>query len=492
MGFDLTLRSPKLRFLGSGGGIQLTFDLTGTFTDNGDLSDIDDDVYQVKIWTSLASVRGSLIDPSSKTADFEPASDAEETKVPSNYITLMPRQGDSAQGVCIDFTDPALNVDLVWADPNVKLGVPRPFLDVGQRLKEYLKKSVGLKYYIAGMSNVYDADASSTLLQPRKFCFTCTEGSEKDGSDGTLSIWIMLDKGNMDQAQESSSKTALTFHPASENVHPIPVESTATVIFSHKVFADYFIVRVTSSSLGPIANDEQGAIKEADEYDDLSIKPTANEAGLTVIGRCKQKVFKSMKDFGGFQTGRRIGHLVTLSDLSFDMRATYTSFTFTKDGPHALDISYDSGVQTLSWVDYRLLSSAMDMDDKKVRMRFKHAGKANWVEMNDKKRPNLLRLAFDMPDHFEVTDKDATGRRLIWDVDHAEIPQPYKDVSVPLAKMNFDLKGLDYFLTTNLVLPGTQMFIADQTKPDASKTHGLFFPRDVLLTGKVAESVRKH
>jgi hypothetical protein len=203
-----------------------------------------------------------------------------------------------------------------------------------------------------------------------------------------------------------------------------------------------------------------------------------------------RKVHKSMEQFRGFQTGLKMGVYTRLSDLSFDMHATDTAFTLTKDGPNALDVSYDSGSQTLDWSETFFLSpSVANSDDRKVRLRFKHGGKANWVEVNDKERPNLLKLSFEMPTEFEVTDKDATGKILFWDIDHVKIPQPYNEVSVPIPKMDFELGGLDYFLTTNLVLPGTTMFIADQTKPDSSKTHGLFVPRDVLLTGKVAEFV---
>jgi hypothetical protein len=240
--FDLTLSSPKLRFSGSNGRVQLTFDLTGSFAKGEMKKNLGGNEYRVKIAASLSNVRGSLDDPSSKTADFEPASDAEKTKTPPNYVTLMPMQGNSAQGVCIDFQDPDLGVEIAWADPSKKLGVPDIFYTVGERLKTHLRDAVGLKYYIAGMSNVYDAGTGSKLLQPRKFCFSCTAGSAQDGSDGTLSIWVILDKGNKDQAQESSGKTSLTFHPGDADVHPIPTESTATVIFSHRVIGDYLRV----------------------------------------------------------------------------------------------------------------------------------------------------------------------------------------------------------------------------------------------------------
>ncbi|KAF3040476.1 hypothetical protein E8E12_005074 [Didymella heteroderae] len=468
-GYNLSLSSPKLRFSGPNGKIQLTFALTGSQS-KGELTKIiPQNQFQVKIGASLANVRGELDDPSSKTADFKPAADAEKTKTPPNYVTLMPKQGNAAQGVCIDFKDPDMGVEIVWADSSKKTGIPDVMFKVGERLKKHFQDSLGLKYYIAGMSNAYDAGTGSTLLQPRKFCFSCTAGTAQDGSDGTLSIWVILDKGNDGQAQESSGKTSLTFHPSDADVHPIPLESNATVIFSHKVIGEYL----------------SKAIAEKGTYDDCRLKLTPNEAGLTVLGKCKQKVQKSMKDFRGFQTGWKIGQYVLLSDLSFDMHATDTEFTLTKDGPSALEVKYDSGVQTLSW--FRTTITGGIPEDKKVRLRFKHGGKANWVEVNNEKRPNLLKLSFDMPKQFEVTDKDATGKILFWDIDHVEIPEPYKDVSVSLTEMDFDLRGLDYFLTTNLILPGAKMFIADQTKPDDSKTHGLFVPRDVLLTGKIAD-----
>lgn len=56
------------------------------------------------------------------------------------------------------------------------------------------------------------------------------------------------------------------------------------------------------------------------------------------------------------------------------------------------------------------------------------------------------------------------------------------DIDIPMA-------DLDYFPTTNLLFSGQHIFIADSPKPDSNSDHGVAVPRDLILTGQVAEKV---
>ena len=132
----------------------------------------------------------------------------------------------------------------------------------------------------------------------------------------------------------------------------------------------------------------------------------------------------------------------------------------------------------------------MAVYSKTVQMRFPHDGSASWQNGRLYTNQNLLKLKSSIPSKFEVKDKDATGRFLFWDVEHVDLPEPYSDINIDLPTMNFPFKCLDYFLTTNLVLPNAPISIADEPTSKSGDAHRLFIPRDMLLMGKIATELK--
>ena len=176
--------------------------------------------------------------------------------------------------------------------------------------------------------------------------------------------------------------------------------------------------------------------------------------------------------------------------VSFDMHDEDTVFQFGKqDMPQDISVAYLSGTQNLQWMKLSLtIVSLSTPDSKNVSLKFAHSGAASWADDRTPgtTTPNMLKLQFRLPEYFQVKDETVTEKVLFWDTS-ADRPEHYGVISVPLPSLDMSLPGLDYFLTTNLILPGAHLFIAD---PVDDQTNGLFVPRDVLLTGQVAQDVK--
>lgn len=74
-----------------------------------------------------------------------------------------------------------------------------------------------------------------------------------------------------------------------------------------------------------------------------------------------------------------------------------------------------------------------------------------------------------------------------------EIPGKYRDLKPSAPQLDLTLKPLDYFLTTNLLLPGQHAFHADNPVPASANVQaGIATPRDTILTGNVATNMTAH
>ena len=239
--YKFQLKSPQLQFLGSQGRVRLSFSFAGSRTPEKDDEWTFDPGFNVQVETQLANVAGTLSNLSTPaTAEFQATSDAAQTAAPANSITLMPPDPGAAKAVCLNLTDDNMSVEIVSAlKPPVPL--PEELILVQTKLRENIRSAAGLKYYIAGLSNVYNSTPGSDLLKPKAFCFTCMPGSAEKKTPGSLCMWISVE-GGADNGARSSGQTSVTFHPNDKDLQPIPKDSTASVIFSHRLMTNYITV----------------------------------------------------------------------------------------------------------------------------------------------------------------------------------------------------------------------------------------------------------
>ena len=221
--------------------MRLTFSLAGSRKQEKEDEWTFDPGFAVSVETQLANVAGTLSDLSTPaTAEFVPANDAAQNTAPANSITLMPPDAGAAKAVCLNLQDKQITVEIVsTATPPVPL--PEELILVQTKLRENIKSAAGLKYYIAGLSNVYASAPGADLLKPKAFCFTCMPGNTEKKTPGSLCMWISVE-GGVDNGARATGQTSVTFHPNARDLQPIPKDSTASVIFSHRLMTNYVVV----------------------------------------------------------------------------------------------------------------------------------------------------------------------------------------------------------------------------------------------------------
>ncbi|GAB1208470.1 hypothetical protein APSETT445_007220 [Aspergillus pseudonomiae] len=290
-------------------------------------------------------------------------------------------------------------------------------------------KKLDFQYFLAGVTNQVEAlsgpQGTVTTLKPKSFCFTLIPSGE---STGALIIWIGVEGGHGNGSQQSG-KTSLTFHPSDFDRCPIPSDSTASIIFQHDLIANQFL------------------------------KPTLEQS------------FTDVK---------------VTSTKSTDFWASDTDSDITVDPSNAVKVSYTSLPQkNLEWVEGTSTDSGIPHGMFDLTFRLNISG--SWTKGSDPKQPNILEVEFTKNNTFDV---EANGKKpgfFDW-MGFQQVPDFYSKLKVNVNK-DLQMGRLDYFLTTNLLFPGKHVFIADSPLVDATKNHGLMVPRDVILTGKVAESL---
>jgi len=181
--------------------------------------------------TALVNVAGYTPDNSTT---FVP--DPSKPIAGANHIVILDPGATELHNICIDFSKPNCKVVNASgpASSNDMLAAYNSLLlsDIEQHFSE----AGGLKYYLAGISNVYNpSDVTSDVLRPTRFCFTSVLGDSTKNIPGALSIWIAVQGGN---GNNTSGTTEVSFAPDSVDVHPLPLDSSASVIFSHDLIAN--------------------------------------------------------------------------------------------------------------------------------------------------------------------------------------------------------------------------------------------------------------
>lgn len=189
-----------------------------------------------------------------------------------------------------------------------------------------------------------------------------------------------------------------------------------------------------------------------------------------------------------------------LDGTNIDLNENKASFICDAQRPctshNAVAISWSSSEKHLKWETSRKQRNAKGIQwiprYGSCRLTFSWKGTGQWRESADKSaHPNLLGMDFTFNNRFDVkVDAESMGffKRLVGGSD--AIPPEYKELQVTAPKLNFEIKSLDYFLTTNVLLPGHHIFVADPPVPAEEQSgSGLTTPRDTVLTGRLATSL---
>jgi len=178
---------------------------------------------------------------------------------------------------------------------------------------------------------------------------------------------------------------------------------------------------------------------------------------------------------------------------AFNMCQPAARFSFTgalvHEGNSPLSLEYSSPEQTMNWSYTHWAGSDMTMHKKTDRgtvfATFSLQGHGQWRGSSDpQKRPNELGLQIEFNDKFKFTARPDSKS---WFETNKSDKVPYQlnSIATPSPHFSVDI-AMDYFLTTNILLPGQYVFKADNpVAPSGQADHGLAMPRDTILTGKI-------
>jgi hypothetical protein len=152
-----------------------------------------------------------------------------------------------------------------------------------------------------------------------------------------------------------------------------------------------------------------------------------------------------------------------------------------------ITFSYTSNKQECEWFEQG--SSGKSLKFGYTYLTFALSTSGRWKGSSDPARPNLLKLEFDPLLKWNTTKEayqPTFAEKLLHQGRYSSIlPEFYFDLKVPKPSLDLQMEPLEYFLTTNLLLPGVHMFHADDPAPPSDRSCGLAMPRDIILTGSI-------
>ncbi|KPM39266.1 hypothetical protein AK830_g7307 [Neonectria ditissima] len=473
--YNLTLLKPTLKFVDTSN-ITVTCGLTGTVHLDGssDVGDLPEGLI-CTISTSLVNVAGEWHSEDGwkpKTADED-----KDHRREDGYVTVLEPDSNVTRGVCVDFTN--CSVVLRSTDPDED--VTRYAASLNARLTSHFDRVGGLRYCLAAVNNHFNPDSQQgQVLQPTHFCFTI--------APGVLMTWIGL-KGGPGNGSRQSGKTSLAFAPNSSVMSPVPEGRTASIIFSHATMMNLFLKPSLAAST------------DVDAAYGINSLATNSNVGMALDFYLTSKEVRvpAIRDHNPSYSRDMDGCTVNLNEKRMRLDISGRRPTAASDKP--VGLSWAGNEQTLSWaetydiVDPETRQHMWFGSHGTVKLNFAYGSSGQWQASSDPvNHPNQLSIGLSFDTSLKVTPaaEEASFWDKIWGK-RDSVPSEYRDLRPRAPAIDVHLKPLDYFLTTNLLLPGQHIFHADDPVPASADVQaGLATPRDTILTGNIAGSQALH
>ncbi|EHK42353.1 hypothetical protein TRIATDRAFT_275838 [Trichoderma atroviride IMI 206040] len=167
----------------------------------------------------------------------------------------------------------------------------------------------------------------------------------------------------------------------------------------------------------------------------------------------------------------------------------------TEDITDAAVFEYKSDPVTCTWDGVSIVGPQPKIEEHgKVELLFKWKSKGQWSG-GTSEHPNLFQLTMVHDSNWTISATGAEMEEGLLDKifnthpGRQHVPPYYNDLKFPPVKVEMKMKALDYFLTTNLLFPGENVFYPHQLSEENRKAGlGLAFPRDMILTGEIRKS----
>ncbi|MEU8571639.1 hypothetical protein AB0C51_25500 [Streptomyces pathocidini] len=376
-------------------------------------------------YSVVATVPLAVISGDKKVADQGTVVNFTSNNVSDHQIVLHFQKVD---GTTFEITPPPSG-----DDPDLDSILPE--------LRKYFQQKVTeVDYVLTGINNRQSTDGNM-LLTPKSFTFAST------GTEGASCLSLFI---NVDQSGNSQGNPNPSFQPGDSQISPIPAGHTASIIISNYVMTTTFI------------------------------KKRLEDAGFTVTVETQAtgsllSLKKNVSVIARGDNGRYIFSGYDYEGLNVNMQ------------DHPLKLSIADGKASAEWSG----STRSEWYEYTAGSRTGKYGKVD-IQLGMKKGPLAIGVSDDsvaFPEFkFERSDftlgSSAAGCSFLDRIGGCMeiVPNFYKDkdaMNLQIPSISFALKGLDYFLETNLLEPSKQMIEVDSGV-------GLSTPRDFLIVGKVA------
>ncbi|KAL7937411.1 hypothetical protein V8C35DRAFT_292441 [Trichoderma chlorosporum] len=445
--YDLTLGTPLMSFIDGKGSIVLKYPISGTFkyTEAGDATEIPPSLF-LKCTTDLKHAQGSL-----SSGDKTPLQTAEK-------VVSFENGAATESHIVIDL----LNAEASVVDAKDEKDVAFDIL-AKQNLAEHIRE-VGLQYNLATLSSSIGANAPKSQLIPSKFVMTSVPATGTEKS--SLIMWIGL-KGLTCAGWPNTANTPLLFAPEPmKQISPIPKEKGAIVYIARDVVYSLFVKpglegeKFTNISL---VNSTEGL------KDGLIVSATPPSTSVTVP--------EWAPDGHTDQEGDRV-----CPSFSFNMDASSATIRLSSAGS---TLAYEQTVKDVKFYKIHWTSAGPDAgvyqsnDEGKADFKLTAETSASWKnDGNDEK----LSLSIEAPKSFESEATNHDQPNLFQEIfmGHLKGILPgMNDIKITIPEVKIDFGAIDYFLTTNILLPGSHVFKPGKASED------VYIPHELLILGSI-------
>ncbi|KAK3384674.1 hypothetical protein B0T24DRAFT_689968 [Lasiosphaeria ovina] len=347
-------------------------------------------------------------------------------------------------------------------------------------------------YYLAQVNNAAPENSGGKYeLQPTSFGFSVSAGN---GStiDNAICMWITVQGGSGRAVLLPGEPCNANFSVQNEPTMPIPTGngSTASIIFGHDLIESLLFETALKDNNCTSAASADGP----------------NQPGMKMTFKFPSfKVHKDAVNYNHVDTyfGGSTTTIKKVDAINFDID-DYTATMTLNPGLSVLG----SSVGTINWttnpikvnwtsdVDTYTMGGQGGMwsgDDHTgtTDITFSFNGEGAWVNNTDG-NADILNFAWTLPDGFNIDavpeKKDLNWWDRIWSDWDNGVPSDLKNLKFSLPSLS-SVNSINYFLTTNLLLPGHHVFAPDPLQAQTvNDQKGISIPYDVLLTGSVAQN----
>ncbi|KAF3913572.1 hypothetical protein ABW20_dc0106294 [Dactylellina cionopaga] len=488
--YVLELSNPTLKFLPEttkGDFLQISFGLTGTISRNGSLRTIPAsyDINMI-VTAPLVSAEGTISEAGAFQAD-------PSTVQNSTGIVMTPSGKQNMVCICLQKNSlESITFTSDQSDGQLFIGDGTTLNPAINDLATHLDGAASLSFYLSGVQSSPTPQASNTdsmQLQPVCFMFSLVAADDTK-TGGALCMYICVE-GGVSPKNQGGQRTGLGLMDPNymKPLYPIPSGRNAAIYFNHFLIMDtIFLPSFTQAGLKNV----QVLAFDATKGTHLTYVLPSNPGVLQ-----GENITLSSDAYGnsdaieinsiGFDPVDFQSNIYIKAGISTDSPNDTALITFTNTSPtYQASWTENKAVYTGGEIVHETYSGIVD-----VSMAL--GGQSRWQQEATTTTPEIL-TSFDAA--YTMTQTPVSGDTSIWQnilgqYWSNQLPPQYSAVppSPPTITMSFPQLG--YFLATNLLLPGSNVFTPDPAITDANnQIGGIAIPWDMVITGSIVANLK--